>query len=296
VRVSVVGGAGFIGRYIVERLLDDGADVLTVDRRYPREPLPGESFLQADVVTREGVQNVITTSAGADAVVWLVADIRQNRDVDASAQEDLDLSVEAPLYLLRGIEPTPRAFVYTSSIQVYGRPQYLPVDEGHPLRPFTAYGVAKLCGERFLAIQGTGRGAAVACLRLAFVYGPDQHEENVLQRFVAAARRGEAPLVHGSGDELRDDVYVRDVADAVARVLAHRVEGAFNIASGKPHTLLDVANAVCRAAGGEVSPRHDDEPSGWIDRWYNVERAAEAFGFEPTTEFEQGVRELWATP
>src|SRR5439155_17902444 len=115
---------------------------------------------------------------------------------DESAHENVRVMVEAPLQFLRELDPAPTALVYLSSIEVYGRPRYLPVDENHLTEPFTAYGVAKLCGEQFLAIAGAGRGTAVARLRVAFVYGPGQHEGNVIPRFLAAARRGEAPVVH----------------------------------------------------------------------------------------------------
>jgi nucleoside-diphosphate-sugar epimerase len=213
--------------------------------------------------------------------------------VDATAAEDLRLMVEAPLRFLFALAPSPAAFVNISSVQVYGRPARLPVDEHHPKDPFTAYGVAKLCAEQMLEIAGSKRGVAVASLRLAFVYGPGQHPANVLPRFLEAVAKGERPVVHGQGADVRDDVYVGDVARAVRLALERRAHGAFNIASGAPHTLLDVARAACTVGPAGIRPRHDEEPSHWIDRWYETHRARDILGFSAETPFTEGVRAMW---
>ena len=293
-RVIVAGGAGFVGRHVVRRLQsEEAAEVLTIDRRLPVEQLPGEEVILADLDRAADVERAVRACGGVDALVWLAATIGQSGTVDDSAHEDVRVMVEAPLQLVRGLDPAPAALVYLSSIEVYGRPRYLPVDEDHPTEPFTAYGVAKLCAEQYVAIAGALRGTAVALLRIAFIYGPGQHDTNVIPRFIAAARRGEAPVVHGTGDDIRDDVHVRDVADAVVAALRHRASGAFNIASGQPHTLLDVARAVCRLEGGTLVPRHVEGVNGWVDRWYGIERARSSFGFAPAVDFEGGLSEMW---
>jgi UDP-glucose 4-epimerase len=201
--------------------------------------------------------------------------------------------VEAPLSLLRALDSAPASFVNMSSVQVYGRPVALPIDETHPKDPFTAYGVAKLYAEQVLDIAGTKRGTAVASLRAAFIYGPGQHEANVLPRFIDAVRRGEAPVVFGKGEDVRDDVYVGDVAEALRLAMHCKVRGAFNIASGRPHTIRDVALTVCALGPTGLAPRHEDKPSNWIDRHYTVDRAREAFGFRAETPFCDGVRAMW---
>ena len=99
--------------------------------------------------------------------------------------------VEAPLRLLRALDPAPPSLVNMSSIQVYGRPVRLPVDEDHPKDPFTAYGVAKLYAEQVLDIAGSRRGTQVASLRVAFIDGPGAHPAGALPRFIEAVRRGQ---------------------------------------------------------------------------------------------------------
>jgi UDP-glucose 4-epimerase len=294
-KVAVVGGSGFVGRHVVRRLLGAGFDVTNVSLERPEQLLPSERIVLADVCSPERIETLAKELGRVDGIVWLAAAIRHRLGVDATAIQDLTLMVDAPLRLLRALDPSPASLVNISSIQVYGRPKYLPVDEDHPKEPFTAYGVAKFYGEQVLDIAASKRGTNVASLRVAFIYGPGQHSANVLPRFLQAVRRGEAPVVHGAGGDVRDDVYVDDVALAVELALKKRARGSFNVASGRPHTILDVARAACAFGPPGLTPRHDDEPSGWVDRSYVVDRAREAFGFAAQTSFDDGVRAMWQT-
>jgi len=292
-RTIVAGGSGFVGRHVVRRLLGQGHEVVNLDAIEPAAAEPGESVLKRDLSEISTLAGAAAACAPAGSVVWLPAAIRQRRSIDATAAEDLRLMVEAPMRFLGALSPVPASFVYMSSIQVYGAPVRLPVDEEDPTDPFTVYGAAKLLGEQMLAIACARRGVAFAALRAAFVYGPGQHESNVIPRFVDAARHGRPPVVHGDGKGLRDDVHVSDVARAVAAAIDRRAAGVFNIATGKPHSIADLAVAACRLAGGALEPEHDEAGAGWIDRYYAVERARRELGFEAAIGIEEGLESMW---
>jgi nucleoside-diphosphate-sugar epimerase len=183
--------------------------------------------------------------------------------------------------------------VTLSSIEVYGRPLSLPVAEDHPTDPFTSYGVAKLCAEHYLGIWCAKHRSSFAALRVAFIYGPGQHAKNVIPRFLAAARRGEPPTVFGTGADVRDDVFVDDVAEAAGLALVNAAEGVFNVASGRPHTLLEVAEAVCAVAGRELRPVVQPAASGWVDRWYSFDRARKVLGCSEPRSFADGIAAMW---
>ena len=190
-KVAVVGGSGFVGRHVVRRLLAAGARVVTIDRRAPADPQPGEEYVGGEIGADLKPEALAAICGRTEAVVWLAAVIRQRRGVDEAAPEDLRIMVEAPLRFLAAVEPPPASFIYLSSVQVYGAPLCLPVDEDHPTEPFTAYGVAKLCAEQYLGIACRARRTALASLRVAFVYGPGQHSHNVIPKFLDALRRRE---------------------------------------------------------------------------------------------------------
>lgn len=292
-RVMVAGGTGFIGRHVVRRLLNAGMDVCTVDSREPSIPLDRERIVVADLSDVGQIRNHTTSIGSVDSIVWLAAPWEHRARLDTQASADLRLMVESPLTVLRQMRDRPRSVVYFSSIQVYGKPVRLPVDEDHPTDPFTAYGVAKLAAEHTLRIMAGAMDVAVTAFRLGFVYGPGQSERNVIPRFMERARRGQAPIVFGKGDDVRDDIFVGDVALAVELALLREPRGAFNIASGKPHSILDVAEAVCRLAGGGLRPRLEAVESSWVDRWFAVDRAKAAFGFEAGISFEEGLALQW---
>lgn len=294
VRIAVVGGAGFIGRHVVRRLIAAGHEICTVDLRAPGQQHPGERVVAQDLLREGGPEGAASAVGDAAGLVWLAASIRQVRAVDHGARDDVRLMVEAPLRFLGALGRVPTQVVYASSIQVYGRPEHLPVDEDHPKRPFTTYGVAKLCAEHYLRIACETMRAPLAILRVAFAYGPGQHTGNVIPRFLQALRRGEPPRVHGSGAGIRDDIYVEDIARSIERCLEVGVDGVFNIASGRPHTLLEVAEAACRIAGSGLRPTHESVDPRWVDRWYSVERVRLALGFSAETALDEGLRLTWA--
>ena len=292
-KVAVVGGCGFVGRHVVRRLLAAGARVVTVDRHAPGDLQPGEEYVESDIGGDLEPEAAAAICGRTEAVVWLAALIRHRSGVDETAPEDLWIMVEAPLRFLAALEPPPANFAYLSSIQVYGAPHRLPVDEDHPTEPFTAYGVAKLCAEQYLGIACRARRTALASLRVAFIYGPGQHRHNVIPKFLDALRRREPPSVYGAGEDVRDDIYVDDVARAVELAIEQDASGVFNVASGRPHTVLQVAEAACRVSGTGIRPRHVPVHSQWVDRWFDVERARRELSFEATTSLDNGLLAMW---
>jgi UDP-glucose 4-epimerase len=293
-RAAVVGGSGFVGRHVVERLLEIGEGVVNVDRRAPQAPGARERYLSCDLASAVGPEDAALGSGTIDVVVWLAALGSGGRaSVDATSLDEIRVMVEAPLRYLAALEPPPSSFVYFSSVQVYGAPRRLPVDEDHETEPQLAYGVAKLCAESYLEIACRDRAIPLATLRPAFIYGPGQNPENAIPKFLAALRRDEPPRVFGAGSGVRDDVYVADVARATELAIAKRASGVFNVATGRPHSLLEVAETACRVSGKPLRPVHAPEEGSWIDRWFAVDRAERALGFSASTSLEEGLRAMW---
>ena len=294
VKIGVVGGSGFVGRHVVPRLLASGSEVVTVDVRRPSAPAGSETVILAELDDERQVVRAADECGPLDSLVWLAATIDSPPITDERAVTDFDVMVEAPIRFLAALAEPPRSVVYASSIEVYGAPEVLPVAEEHPTNPTSVYGAAKLAAEHYLRISLRDTDSSLAVFRLAFIYGPGQHENNVIPRFLAALRRGEPPSLRGNGAEVRDDVFVGDVARAVELAVARRADGVFNVATGQPHTRLDVAEAACEVSGTGLRPSLGSEPSGWVDRWYDASRAREALGFETRTSLEVGLRSMWA--
>ncbi|HEV2674005.1 MAG TPA: NAD-dependent epimerase/dehydratase family protein [Aliidongia sp.] len=261
-KVLVAGGLGFIGSTLAIRLIELGAEVTVVDSL---DPDYGGNFANiAGYETRLGV--VVADLRDRERLPELVQGCHyvfnmaaQTGHVDSMRRpvNDLEINAAAPLMLLEAVRADcPEAVVvYGSTRQIYGRPDYLPVDERHPLRPVDVNGVSKQAGEGFHTLYHQVYGLKTAILRLTNTYGPRMRIRDARQTFVGIWLRrvleGDRFEVWG-GTQQRDLAYVDDVVEAAllaaATPAAHG--GVFNIGGSPPLSLLDLAQATIAANGG----------------------------------------------
>lgn len=261
-KVLVAGGLGFIGSSLAIRLVDLGARVTIVDSL---DPDYGGNFANiagyeprldvvvADLRDRERLPDLVR---GCSYVFNMAA---QTGHVDSMRRpvNDLEINAAAPLMLLEAVraECPGAVLVYGSTRQIYGRPDYLPVDEKHPLRPVDVNGVSKQAGEGFHTLYHQVYGLKTAILRLTNTYGPRMRIRDARQTFVGIWLRrvleGDRFEVWG-GQQQRDLAFVDDVVEAAllaaATPAAHG--GIFNIGGAPPLSLLDLARATIAANGG----------------------------------------------
>jgi dTDP-L-rhamnose 4-epimerase len=290
--VLVTGGSGFIGSHVVDLLVDEGHDVVVVDRVAPSHPNPAATFVQADLVNANEWVHVLD---GIDAVSHQAARVglglRFDDVTDYARDNDLATAV-----LLRELARSGFAgrLVLASSMVVYGEGSYncpacgqvrpgprspsrlevgafepgcpvcgsdlswTTVDEEHSFDPRNIYAATKVHQEHLCSTFGRETGAPVIALRYHNVFGPrapiDTPYAGVASLFLGSIYRGEAPRVFEDGGQTRDFVHVADVARAnLAALYADAgVSGAFNVASGTPRSIADVAQELWTivAAGG----------------------------------------------
>ena len=177
------------------------------------------------------------------------------------------------------------------------------IDEDAPADPRTVYAATKVHTEHLASVYARETGAAVCALRYHNVYGPrmprDTPYAGVASLFRSALEAGSAPKVFEDGGQMRDFVHVRDVARANVLALESSWTGALNVASGQPHSVLDMAQALCAAFGA-------DAPAAQVTGEYRLgdvrhvvaspQRAAEAIGFEAESGFAEGIAEFARAP
>ena len=299
----VLGGAGFIGSHLVERLLEAGHAVRVFDTQdrtgagaIPRareaEWMRG-SFLEPRDVER--------ATAGCDAafhLAWTTLPKSSNDDPVADVASNLSGT-------LRLLEAWRRAsagkFVFVSSGgTVYGTPQSVPIAETHPTQPICSYGVTKLAVEKYLELYRVLHGVDYCVLRLANPFGERQRVvtgQGAVTAFLDHARRGEPVEIWGDGRVVRDYLYVGDVADALARTLDYRgTPRVFNIGSGVGRDLNAIVAAIERVVGHPVERRYApgrsfDVPANVLD----ISRARAELGWRPVTSFEEGLARTLAS-
>jgi len=304
-RILVTGGAGFIGSHVVEAYLRAGHEVWALDdlSRGKRERVPPAArFVEMDI--RAPGLRALLAQARVDCVNHHAAQIDVRRSV-ADPAADAEINVVGSLNLLEAARSAGvRTCIFASTGgAIYGEPRRLPVDEAHPARPLSPYGVAKLAVEHYLAYYAAVHGLQAAVLRYANVYGPRQDPEGeagVVAIFVGRLLRDEPLLIYGDGAQTRDYVFVEDVARASVLTLdwltRHPKEAArelpvFNIGTGLETSVNALASQLVQAADRDVSilhrpPRLGEQVRSVIDPG----RAGRLLGWQPTVSLPAGLR------
>ncbi|MGH6968531.1 MAG: NAD-dependent epimerase/dehydratase family protein [Stellaceae bacterium] len=260
-RVTVAGGLGFIGSNLARRLGGLGAEVLVVDALLPdlggnRHNLEGAPGRIAVAVADLRETDAIPLVEGRDYLFNLAAQTSHQGSMDAPL-DDLDLNCRVALRLLEACrQAAPKiAVVFASTRQVYGKPNYLPVDEQHPLAPVDVNGVHKLAAEGYHTLYRNVYGVKSAVLRLTNTYGPRMRIKDARQTFLGVWLRAVLegrPFEVWEGEQLRDLTYVDDAVDALLLAgAAPKAEGGvFNIGGGRRVALKRLAEALVAANGG----------------------------------------------
>lgn len=305
-RVMITGGLGFIGSNLARHLVDLGADVLLVDSLIPDYGgnlfnIDGlESRLRvnvADVRQASTMNYLVQDREVIFNLAGQVSHIDSMRDPDT----DLDINCRSQLTLLeacRRHNPDVKV-VYASTRQIYGKPERLPVDETHLVRPTDINGINKAAGEQYHLVYNNVFGIRACSLRLTNVYGPRQlirhNRQGFIGWFIRLALDGGEIQVFGDGSQLRDFVHVDDAADAFLRAGAtDTVNGeALNVGGREPVAHKDLVTLLLDVAGrGSVRfvEWPDDKKKIDIGSFYSdSSRFAAATGWQPQVGLRDGL-------
>lgn len=293
----VLGGAGFIGSHLVERLLAAGHAVRVFDLHDPGPaggfPRHGDvEWVCGNFLDPGDVRRAI---AGCEAAFHLVSTtLPKSSNEDPAA--DAGSNVVGTLRLLDAWRRDGgRKFVFVSSGgTVYGVPRTVPITEEHPTHPVSSYGITKLAIEKYLELYRVLHGVDYCVLRPANPYGERQRVasgQGAVTTFLYRAHRGEPIEIWGDGRVVRDYLYVGDVADALVRALDHKGERrVINIGSGVGRDLNQVVAAIERVLGRPVERRYTpgrnfDVPANVLD----ISLARAELGWQPATAFDDGL-------
>ena len=261
-RVIITGGLGLIGSALARQLVALGAEVLLVDSMIPE--YGGNLANIADIRDQVAVNigdirggYVLRYILDGQDFLFNLAAQTSHLDSMAAPEDDLAINCAAQLQLLeacRAVNPG-ITIVHAGTRQIYGRPDYLPVDERHPLRPVDVNGVNKMAGEAYHLLFRDVYGIKSRSLRLTNVYGPGMRIKDARQTFLGIWLRrviqGEPFEVWG-GEQRRDLLYVDDAAQAfLYAAVTQEAEGlALNVGGDEPCNLADLAEAIIAAYGG----------------------------------------------
>ncbi len=302
-RVLVTGGAGFISSGFVHHLLESTPyEVVSLDALTYAGNLenladvmahPRLSFVHGDIRDRELVRSLV---AEVDVIVNAAAESHVEKSIEEGASEFVTTNVEGTQILLDAIRETPvERFILISSSEVYGTADYAPMDEEHPLKPRSPYAATKAGADRLVYSYFTTYDLPVVIVRPFNNYGPRQHPEKVIPRFITQALSDQPLTIHGDGHASRDWLYVDDDAEAIEAVIAADIDSiageVINVATGIDLSVNEIADAVLDTLGKPAALRVNvDERPGQVDRHIGTtDKAERLLGWRARTSFDEGL-------
>ncbi len=313
--ILVTGAAGFIGSNLSERLVNDGHVVYGIDNfdsYYDRrikdrnlETLNGSTafrFFEADLRDRHAVATVFGTAAEASRSIDAVVHLAAKAGVRPSIEDPhgyTEVNVDGTVNLLEAMVASDvRDLLFASSSSVYGNTSEVPFREDawvdHPISPYAA---TKKAGELLCHTYSHLHGMRIAALRFFTVYGPRQRPDLAIAKFTSLIDNGRPIPVYGDGSTRRDYTYVADTVDGVVGALAWIRDqepgayGVFNLGESRTVSLSELIAALETAVGkAAVIDRQPMQPGDVNQTWADISRAREAFGYDPRTELEDGLR------
>src|SRR5256885_3520124 len=301
-RVLVTGGAGFISSNFIRHLLaatphevvsldaltyagnlENLADLISHERL---------SFVHGDIRNAELVRDIV---AEVDVIVNAAAESHVEKSIEEGASEFVTTNVEGTQILLDAIREAPvERFILFSSSEVYGTAESAPMDEEHPINPRSPYAATKAGADRLAYAYYVTYGLPVVIVRPFNNYGPRQHPEKVIPRFITQALQDGELTIHGDGHASRDWLYVDDDAEAIEAVISAPIENVagevLNVATGNDIPVTEIADAVLAALGKPSSLKSFvTERPGQVDRHIgSTEKMERLTAWRARTAFDQG--------
>jgi UDP-glucose 4-epimerase len=302
-RLMLVGGAGLIGSYIVDRLVKEPVgEIVVFDNfvRGTRDNLsdaarsPKLRIVDASITDRDTLRHELQGIDGVFllASLWLgecVTDPRRAWHVNTMGTWNV---IEACL------ETGVKRVVYSSSASVYGNALAIPMTEDHPFNNRTTYGATKIANEQMFRATFEQRGLPYVGLRYMNIYGPRMDYRgayvSVIMKVLDRVLAGEPPVIFGDGSQVYDFIYVDDAAEA--NVLAMKAECAdefFNVGTGVGTTVNDAVEHLLRLSGTGIRPIYRPEAQSFVThRIGSTDKAEQMLGFRALTSIADGFRRV----
>jgi len=310
-KVLVTGGAGFIGHHLVKRLLlsQRNYKIIVIDnssngnKNFLDSSRSSDkiSIYKDDIRNRDVISNIFQHER-IDTCIHLAAKISVSKSI-LDPFDTLQTNVNGTLNILEACSNNQvKNFVLASTGAVYGEPKKMPISEDHILDPISPYAASKVAAEALVSSYRRSEKIKNAIsLRLFNVYGEGQNIEyaGVITSFAERLARGLPPVIYGDGEQTRDFISVNDVVNAIIAAaesnykISSSSAGVFNIATGKPITINDLAQTMIRISGLDLEPIYKEERKGDIKySTVDITKSKNILGFIATEKVELALRQM----
>ena len=304
-KILITGGAGFIGSHLCEKYTLEGHTVLCLDNFMSgdlgniRGLLNYRDFklINGDVRDVDLLEKIVRD---VDAIIHLAAQIHVDRSI-LEPKLTYDVNIFGTLNILElARRYDVSKVIHTSTSEVYGSAQYVPMDENHPLDAPHPYGASKVAADRMCNAYIQTYGVNVCVMRPFNTFGPRQKDTGyggVISIFVKRSLNGTPPIIYGDGMQTRDYTYVKDLARAYDLILKYKkpIREPINFGTGREIRIIDLANNIIGLCSkkGRIKPVHVAPRPGEVGRLVaDYSKAKKLLGWEPEYTFEKGLIEF----
>ena len=290
-KVLITGCTGFIGSHLVEKLIKDGYDIEAIDNlsRGKIENLNslinGITFIHGDITNFDLIKDIVRK---VDVVYHLAA---LSRVIPAIQSPELCFKSNATgtEIIARLCAKYKKKLIFSSSREVYGDAEYIPVDEKHPLNPKNPYGASKVAGEKIVEAYSKCYGLDYVILRLGNVYG-ERDFERVIPLFIDKCLKGDDLIVYG-GNQVLDFVFISDVVDALLKAVDISND-TFNVGSGVGVKIIELAELIKGLINTNSQIIINNPRKGEVEEFIaDISRIKNSLGWRPAIKLEDGLND-----
>lgn len=288
--IGVIGGSGYIGSHVVDKLIEHGHEVTVFDIMKPHRNDVRHLYIDITELSKTAV--ALTGDYDAIYLLAAMADVNDVYKNPVEAGEVNILGVANVLEAARRNEID--RIILASTVWVYGLSSEIEVDENTPLHIEKAdhvYTSSKIAAELYCQSYQKLYGQKFTILRYGIPYGPRARGGTVVAIFVRKALNGEPLTIFGDGSQYRNFIYVADLADGnVAALKGSAANKMYNLEGIRPITVKEVAETVKKLIGDVEIDYKEGRPGDFEGKIVSAEKAKKELGWEPKVEFEEGVR------
>lgn len=290
----VTGASGFIGLHLISKLRDLGYKAVLIDKvTLKNKSLLSSSrlnFIQCDI-TKTSELKKIKGIRGRIILLHLAAFVPHIPSEEEKFIESMiEVNIKGTIEILKSIKDKLSKVYYVSTLEVYGIPMYLPIDEEHPTNPVSWYGLSKLCAEHYIRLFCKQNCIPCTILRFSVVYGAGENYDRAIPNFIKSAVRNRPITVYGDGLDVRDYLYVNDATEALLLAIQNqKIEGIFNIASGKGYKIRDIAKMVIKLSNSKSKIKFYERRKKHYNLVFNIAKARKKLKFFPKTKIKEGL-------
>lgn len=291
-KVVVFGAAGFVGRNLVQDLMENDFEILASDVEV-FDPPEGVEFVKSDILDFEEVSELV---AGADEIIHLAAGSLRNSI--ENPRLDMEVNVKGTLNILEAAKKqNVNRVIFSSSAAVYGKPEYTPIDESHQCLPQNPYAVAKRSCEHYFRVYQDLYELDYLIFRFFNIYGPHQKPDSgaIIPLIYEKLTEEGSFTLYGDGSQTRDFVFVDDLVSIYKKVLKSGVKNEIlNLGSGEETSLKKLLKISSDILNVFPEIEHEPSPPGEIEKLYaDTEKLRETVGKVPSTSLKKGLKKTF---